>query len=269
MKKILLFIALQYVLYPFCAFAEDICISCHGDTKRSITMNQHASKGIACTTCHGEAKGHIEDPDVRDFIAYGKKDQTALGNDACLSCHRKSRKMMNWEGSAHQNADLSCASCHTVHAEVPEKVQAERCYSCHKDIRRDAAKLSHHPIREGKMSCSSCHDAHGSLSPKLLTKNTVNELCISCHTEKRGPYRFSHAPVEENCLTCHSAHGTSAPRLLTQNIRSTCTNCHVFGRKRNLASEELGSRAPAMMQRGTCINCHGSIHGSNTDFRFL
>lgn len=268
MKKIVLFISLYCCIFASNALAEDACKSCHSDMKRGITMNQHASKGIACTTCHGEAKQHREDSSVRDFIDYKNKKQGDANNKACLSCHGKNQKMMNWEGSAHQTGDVACASCHTVHAETPVKVDAERCYSCHKDIRRDSGKLSHHPVREGKMQCSSCHDTHGSLGPKLLTKSTVNELCVSCHVEKRGPYRFAHAPVEENCLTCHAAHGASAPRLLSQNIRNTCSSCHIFARKRNLGSEALSSSAPAMMVRGSCINCHGDIHGSNTDYRF-
>jgi len=250
------------------ASANTECTSCHGDEKRGITMNQHASKAIACTSCHGEAKQHQEDPSVRDFVDFKKKIQTEDVNKSCLNCHRQSRKMMNWDGSAHQSGEVPCSSCHTIHSEARQKVGSERCFSCHRQVRNDVNKLSRHPVREGRLECSSCHDAHGSQYPKLMNKSSVNDLCVSCHVEKRGPFRFAHAPVQDNCLTCHSAHGSSKPRLLSQNIRNTCTNCHVFGRKRDLHQENIGSTSSAMTVRGSCINCHGNIHGSNTDYLF-
>lgn len=256
------------LLWAGAAYAEEACLSCHADGKPGLVVNRHASKGVACSTCHGRAEGHQEDPATRDFVDFKDRKQVGAINAACLSCHTNSEKMMNWDGSEHQSAEVPCTSCHVVHSEKPDKVGSERCFTCHKDVRRDTGKMSHHPIREGQLECSSCHDVHGSLAPSLLTKNTVNELCVSCHVEKRGPFRFAHAPVEENCLTCHSAHGASAPRLLTQNLRNTCTGCHVFGRKRSLGDGELSSRSPGMMSRGSCVNCHGDIHGSNTDYHF-
>ena len=49
-------------------------------------------------------------------------------------------------------------------------------------------RSGHMPLREGKMDCSSCHDPHGSTNVRMLkVGNWVNETCVSCHTEKRGP----------------------------------------------------------------------------------
>ena len=244
------------------------CADCHAVTEDKFRKNVHGAQGISCVSCHGQAAGHREDPDVKDYLNCKDKANFETINAACMKCHAKNRKMTYWEGSEHQSSDVSCTSCHKVHTVGTKSVSSESCMSCHADVRRDANKFSHHPIKEGRMQCSACHNVHGSSAPNLLSKSTTNELCISCHTEKRGPFRFAHAPVEENCLTCHKPHGSTSPRLMAQNLRSTCTNCHVFARKNTLRPDEIGSRQPPMGVRGSGLNCHGDIHGSNTDYHF-
>ncbi len=76
-------------------------------------------------------------------------------------------------------------------------------------------RFNHMPVREGKMECGSCHNVHGSANVKLLKAGTtLNESCVSCHTEKRGPMLWEHPPVAESCTTCHDAHGTNNDRML-------------------------------------------------------
>ena len=52
---------------------------------------------------------------------------------------------------------------------------------------------SHMPIREGKITCSDCHNPHGSVTEKLIRQASVNEVCYTCHAEKRGPFLWEHA----------------------------------------------------------------------------
>jgi DmsE family decaheme c-type cytochrome len=141
-------------------------------------------------------------------------------------------------------------------------------------------KTSHHPVREGKMGCASCHNPHDGAQPKMLKADSVNELCYTCHAEKRGPFLFEHAPVREDCTSCHEPHGTNHKRLLAQKLPNLCWNCHLtgsghFGSGDNL-STELGARvAPAGAPSGyptvnsrfvekSCKNCHVNLHGSNS-----
>ena len=70
-------------------------------------------------------------------------------------------------------------------------------------------RTSHHPVREGKMGCASCHNPHDGNRPKMIKADSVNELCYTCHAEKRGPFLFEHAPVREDCVSCHEPHGTN------------------------------------------------------------
>ena len=64
------------------------------------------------------------------------------------------------------------------------------------------------------MDCGSCHNPHGTVSDALIAANSINESCYSCHAEKRGPFLWEHAPVNENCLNCHVPHGSIRPNML-------------------------------------------------------
>jgi DmsE family decaheme c-type cytochrome len=135
---------------------------------------------------------------------------------------------------------------------------SDTCFSCHADVRVETNKMSHHPVREGRMDCASCHNVHGS-SPSLLAKNTVNDTCYSCHTEKRGPFLWEHAPARESCVNCHTPHGSSQPNLLASRAPFLCLNCHSYGGHVNLPRY---NRTSSPYGSG-CVNCHISVHGSN------
>jgi predicted CXXCH cytochrome family protein len=138
-------------------------------------------------------------------------------------------------------------------------------------------KPSHHPILEGKVKCSDCHNPHGALTHAMLKHETVNQQCYSCHADKRGPFVFSHPPVEENCITCHTPHGSSHEKLLADKAPNLCQDCHVTGRHPT-TSTARGSRGSSPTARRTrrpntrfiargCLNCHNQIHGSNAPRR--
>jgi DmsE family decaheme c-type cytochrome len=250
------------------AFADDACKACHEGKEDKFVKNTHARLNTSCKACHGEGEQHQSDPSVLDMINPTDPKAAKLVNENCLSCHAANQRMALWYGSKHDKADVSCTSCHVIHTVGSEKEDMDKCLSCHKGVRRDINKMSHHPLAEGKLKCSSCHDVHGSFGRALIADDTVNDLCYQCHTEKRGPFRFAHAPVEENCLKCHSPHGTNAQRLLTQNLRTTCQGCHSFRHHADAERIEVNSRSTALMQRGSCLSCHGDIHGSNTSYHF-
>lgn len=108
------------------------------------------------------------------------------------------------------------------------------------------------------MACASCHAAHGR-TPGLLKKNTVNETCYTCHTEKRGPFVWEHAPVRESCANCHTPHGSNQRNLLVSKNPFLCLSCHSYGGHVNLPRF---NRVSSSYGSG-CSNCHVSVHGSN------
>ena len=146
--------------------------------------------------------------------------------------------------------------------------QTELCATCHRlQVAKTERAVAHMPVREGKMSCSSCHNPHGSISnvKNLKTGSSVSELCISCHTEMRGPVLWEHAPVRENCATCHDPHGSSNDRMLVVRMPMLCQRCHVATKHPATLydKDEITTNKSNRMFGRSCVNCHANIHGSN------
>lgn len=265
---------------------SETCKACHEDRFASYQASPHGIKADPrrpaarqeCESCHGPGKTHVESGGGKGVGIIGLSAKAPIAaevkNAQCLQCHagstgglRLSRAL--WTGSTHETRGLSCTNCHTVHA--PRAAQPDACVQCHKQIKAQLLRSSHHPIREGKVQCTDCHNPHGTVSEKLISANSVNEKCYTCHAEKRGPFLWEHAPVTESCLTCHTPHGSSHDKLLVARRPFLCQSCHSNSRHPGT----LYSLTPA--QRGqsvysalnsrvfyrACSNCHSQIHGSN------
>ncbi len=263
------------------------CTRCHDETEEypvlSIGKTKHGTvadgRTPTCTSCHGESDTHANKP--ADAIerpaaerSFGAKSKTSadLQNQACLTCHQGGGRI-HWDRSAHAAADVSCASCHQVHAahdKARDKMaQTEVCFACHKQQRAELRRPSRHPIEEGKVACSDCHNPHGTAGPKQLVRDSVNDTCYTCHMEKRGPFVRSHQPVQEDCSICHAPHGTTTASLLKVRSPFLCQSCHQWASHRSYAPQAglVGGGNPSVeqaviMARG-CLNCHTNIHGSN------
>lgn len=274
---------------------DEVCTKCHDESENapvlSIYQTKHGVKGDArtpsCQSCHGNSENHLKGANATSKerpapdVVFKKGTYAASGDDVragqCLTCHRDTKRH-NWDGGAHQVNGVACNSCHQVHRPqdkvISKKTQPEVCYTCHKEQRADARKISHHPINEGKVVCSDCHNPHGSTGQKLLKKNTVNETCQSCHAEKRGPMLFEHQPVTEACTHCHTPHGSNINALLKSRPPFLCRECHdgthgsASPAGRNMAGIQGGltkSTGPSATELGrACTNCHVQVHGSNS-----
>jgi DmsE family decaheme c-type cytochrome len=244
------------------------CRECHEDSAQTFAHTKHAQSftrgeklpGGECETCHGPMSKHIDDQEADvSFKSMTATQQSAV----CLQCH-DGGKRFGWKAGAHQHNDVSCASCHYVMDNKSERAMlvksnvTQTCYTCHAEMRTEQQKMSHHPVREGRMDCASCHNSHSS-NPALLRKNTLNETCTSCHTEKRGPFLWEHAPVRESCANCHTPHGSNNRNLLIAKDSFLCLGCHSYGGHINLPRYNRTSNS-----YGTgCVNCHITTHGSN------
>jgi DmsE family decaheme c-type cytochrome len=109
------------------------------------------------------------------------------------------------------------------------------------------------------MECDSCHNPHGTVTAKLIDAPTVNDKCLSCHAEKRGPFLWEHPPVTENCLNCHAPHGSVNPSMLTVAPPRLCETCHIDARHPAQAHDP---QLRFVIWR-SCMNCHPQVHGSN------
>jgi DmsE family decaheme c-type cytochrome len=226
-----------------------------------------ADKG--CESCHGPGAAHAND----DAHGHMKKFSTlspAAASEACMTCHNRSEHAL-WESSAHAARSMSCLTCHSVHApksasgQLVKANELELCATCHKPQVMKQLRSSHMPVREGKMTCSSCHNPHGTTNVKQLRAgNYVNESCVSCHTEKRGPFLWEHAAGRESCSSCHDPHGSNNDRMLVARTPMLCQRCHIGTRHPSTIYDgtALASRSNRLITRG-CTNCHQQIHGSN------
>jgi DmsE family decaheme c-type cytochrome len=274
------------------------CASCHGSDEHvmAITQTPHGSKGNkagpTCTTCHGESQAHMQSGNgsVKPDRTFSKGTKTTPDQRAavCMSCHGSNRHLAFWESGRHRKNDVACDNCHALHTPAPpgarvalktpnpsvtpyqttvRTLEYETCTSCHRQIRSQLLKPSHHPIIEGRITCSDCHNPHGALTRAMVRQESINQQCTSCHAEKRGPYVWEHPPVEENCLTCHNPHGSNHNRLLAERAPNLCQDCHdasrhpgtIYGGDQGFANPAPNTR---LIARG-CVNCHFNVHGSN------
>jgi DmsE family decaheme c-type cytochrome len=269
----------------FSAKGADNCLMCHRADKwkvMPIFNTKHGSQvdpdapfsNTQCEACHGPSLAHIKakkKAEVQPQVVFGENANVSAGkqNEMCLSCH-VSHEGMGWLGSAHENADVTCASCHDVHAERDPMFdpleQQQVCFDCHQRVRSDIHKASGHPLRFGNMSCSDCHNVHDGNNDFLLTEDNVNDTCYTCHAEKRGPFLWEHAPVTDDCTLCHNVHGSNHPAALTRRPPLLCQQCHsAAGHPGDAYTSENVDQSPAdrFMLSRSCMNCHSQVHGTN------
>jgi DmsE family decaheme c-type cytochrome len=257
---------------------EETCTTCHTGYGETIAGTKHGFKANAlapaakmgCESCHGPGQAHSENPEQVKPLNL-KKAKATEANATCLTCHNRGGHAL-WDGSAHENRNVKCADCHSVHspkgpALIAAKNQQLTCATCHSSISNKQQRFNHMPLREGKLECSSCHNVHGSVNVKLLkVGTTVDQSCTSCHTEKRGPFLWEHAPVADSCTTCHDSHGSNNDSMLVAKQPFLCQRCHVTARHPPTIYEGFtlnnSQNANKMYAKG-CANCHQQVHGSN------
>ena len=252
------------------------CQACHETAlSKPFLKSYHAGLENSCASCHKGAAEHSEAMQAgKEGVpspALGKLKAAEL-NMVCLTCHEKG-KQANWHGGVHERRGLSCISCHAIHNYQSEQHQLKTaqdpatCYTCHASVRAKTLRTSHHPIREGLMTCGDCHNPHDSTTPKMISADGVNEKCLECHTEKRGPFLWEHAPVRENCLNCHDPHGTNHDRMLIAKPPYLCQRCHLNTRHPGSLYDGQNTVGGGLLSNRavehSCRNCHVNVHGSN------
>lgn len=256
----------------------EACATCHEGYDKTVDATKHGFKAnertpmakMGCESCHGPGEAHASDPEKIKPIQFDKVE-ASVANLQCQTCHNRGEHAL-WDGSQHENRNLKCADCHSVHSSqgpvlMRAKTQQLTCARCHQTITNKQQRFNHMPVREGKLTCSSCHNVHGSVNVKLLrTGTTVDQSCTSCHTEKRGPYLWEHAPVVDSCTTCHDSHGSNNDRMLVAKLPFLCQRCHVTSRHPPTIYEGLTLQTTQnanKMYGKSCANCHQQVHGSN------
>ena len=247
------------------------CLDCHEEVKDILVKTVHTQTfKVTCVDCHSTGvKTHIDDPDLGN-IATGKGLQ---GQQDCLSCHESTIHRRTPGANIHMSAQVECADCHAMHREgvrtstplLAAHSQRELCGSCHTDVMATLRKPYGHKLTHGGMTCASCHDAHGGSGEMRFTKGSLNETCVSCHNNLRGPFVFAHVSGHNgDCMSCHEAHGSSNPRQLTRtNTYQLCIECHSSVGTAPLGSIPPSFHDPRSPRFKECAVCHTAVHGSS------
>ncbi|MFO7301815.1 MAG: DmsE family decaheme c-type cytochrome [Acidobacteriota bacterium] len=269
---------------------ESRCIECHAQENRHYSETTHAKvfrqnpafrlQQFGCEACHGPGSRHVANALDRTAIigfTKGWGTEVPVQNSMCQNCHGGGTRM-HWPGSAHASNDVGCADCHNPMQRVStanllvRPTIAETCFQCHPQQRAEFQRRSHMPVPEGRMTCTDCHNPHGSVTRPLLRADSVNDVCYSCHAEKRGPFLWEHAPVRESCLNCHQPHGSNHDKLLVSARPYICQQCHnppighpgqFYRDGQTAAGALMGVGQSARVIGRSCQNCHTQIHGSN------
>jgi DmsE family decaheme c-type cytochrome len=251
------------------------CATCHEKAVQHMATTPHAGLEHSCSSCHGDVSAHLKGAleGTPGPILSIKKMKPAEVNQTCQGCHEASHNA-TWTGSPHERRGVACTSCHSAHDFQSQKSQLktarepDTCFTCHAAIRAQGLRTSHHPVREGLLSCSSCHNPHDGSRPKMIKAEWTNELCYQCHTEKRGPFFWEHAPVRENCTLCHNPHGSNHDKLLVSQQPWLCQRCHLNTRHpgtvyTGINAAGTSSSASNRAVEHACKNCHQAVHGGN------
>jgi DmsE family decaheme c-type cytochrome len=269
------------------AEAPPLCIDCHEDQGKNFPRNPHirpfsaakpptAATNAPCASCHGDGTKHMassgeDKSDIR--VLQGRK-----GADFCTTCHVESSSHASFKMGVHASTEaVNCLTCHSIHKADPKslhlnvKTTQALCQTCHPT---QAASMQNKPFTHrpvvGIMDCTSCHDPHGRPGRETLKWTRSGELpCLSCHSEKRGPFVFEHpkglsAESASNCLSCHEPHGSSNPKQLVRaRVDLLCLECHS-----RITANTLGGQPPSfhdlsLPRYRNCTTCHVAIHGSN------
>jgi DmsE family decaheme c-type cytochrome len=266
---------------------KDDCRLCHRGQAEAYFTSLHGEPGKSalenpikqCETCHGEFYTHIDSrgESLDGVVSYARKNGTFLErNQRCLNCHQDSSRM-HWQGSAHENSNMDCSSCHKIHDKdsvLAKNDESRVCFRCHQKVRAEVHKPSSHPSGV-VMSCRDCHNSHGSTGDKLLNRFDVNLVCYECHANLRGPFLWEHPPASDNCLTCHEAHGSSHYSMLKRRAPFLCQQCHQneVGSRHVRRVMDLDALAEVgegrFIAAGSCMNCHSKVHGTNHPSGFV
>ena len=236
---------------PYGNYWSDNCDSCHAtatiskiDPKNQLSQSYVAELGIACESCHGPGKKHIEkykNPLDR-YAKYLSEDNT------------QSDDIINPEKLTNKKSTSVCAQCH---AELYEKDLGRPKFRPGDHIERYAQILELKPPQlrspwlkemhtdepevfrdtfwpdgtvriagrdyngllltpcytEGTLACTTCHSMHNSNPNDQLKESAQSDtVCLECHQEKTNNLSAHTHHMEESegsrCYNCHMPHTT-------------------------------------------------------------
>ena len=146
---------------------EATCLGCHEDqaykgTAHGRSFNERTPAAThGCESCHGPGQRHAESGDPELIQRFSRMTPDAV-SATCMTCHSRQASHALWDGSQHDQRNISCVTCHSVHASKgPSQLKAstvtQQCATCHRNVTNKQHRFNHMPVREGALTCASCH----------------------------------------------------------------------------------------------------------------
>lgn len=250
---------------------SETCAVCHDDIAASMKLNAHGlaqRDAPSCVSCHGDGQAHMEEGDPALIAIPSGREAAAT----CMTCHSDLHAGFAG-GKVHERAGVNCETCHSMHASdhgvdaMLVSNRTELCESCHPSQVRSFNRRFGHRLGRSGLECVSCHNPHGGAEERSLKVDRSGDIvCMSCHSDLRGPFVFPHVSgVTGDCMTCHEPHGSSNPHALRRaHVDRLCLECHS-----PMGGDMLGSQPPSSHDLlsprfRNCTTCHVAVHGSNT-----
>ncbi len=228
------------------AFTGCLADGCH-DSLAQATYRHLPAEAGECDACHEAEQPQHKfplkrcDPALCTFChqAIGGRPQAhaAIERGGCLACHNphgsNTRFMLTGQDTAatcerchriERKAVLhgpfavgDCTACHEPHEgdnrfRLVGGAGQEHCRSCHKGtaVREPGLPTVHPAVRQ---NCTPCHAPH-SADCRFMLSAPADELCVTCHQDKRHLDATGHAPEllraagfeVSACRPCHWAH---------------------------------------------------------------
>lgn len=176
-----------------------MCLDCHTKSNSKFMASEHGKAAMDCTTCHSIHSGPVK----------------ASGTKSCLSCHEDVYSLFQLnERHRLQEGILDCTTCHNPHETATTSrlggFKDQSCLQCHTD--KSGPYLFEHGASQIE-GCTVCHEVHGSPNRRMLTMQSISDLCFSCHTHAVSWHsRFN--STDTNCTVCHSTiHGSNLSEI--------------------------------------------------------
>ena len=213
-----------------------VCFSCHRKLIRQSLWLHSPSANVFCWSCHRQGEGNTKVP-----MLSGRVDEN------CFECHVNRKKFRN--NYVHGPVGTGdCTVCHDPHGGKYEyqlwaDAKSDICIGCHldkKDTQKTPIGFYAHGIIQGG-GCIVCHNPHSD-DYRFQLYNTINELCVSCHSGLRDieqghpvgnhPLKNKPDPLrkgrELSCSSCHNPHGSTYRYILIGDLLGghVCSKCH-------------------------------------------
>lgn len=182
----------------------DTCATCHAD---ETDMSKGTDKCSMCHTRDDYSSSVPKDKVLLSGIVFSHEPHAAAKVD-CLSCHKILDK--NFVSGTEMLPSMNtCVTCHQA-KKVPKGTD---CATCHTNQAIGSEKPASHTAL--------WLQSHG----KALSKTTVQNSCVLCHTAQSGldcnSCHQREAPASHNGAWTLSSHGQAA-RVNSQ----SCSTCH-------------------------------------------